>query len=140
MVRGPGYFPITGCLDELERGGAPGLHQAEDSVSVTLTGMYGGALHQAEAATTDQAARSLSQSIWLGVLVLLFTIGAFVAALILASRLAGRLRRLRNKTIELADVQLPSMVLRRGRAVRRGRDPLRPRHRRPRSRRVLRRP
>ncbi len=88
--------------------------KAENSVSATLVGMYGDALRQAEVTTTNQAGRSVSQSIWLGSLVLALTIAAFVAALILASRLAGRLQRLRTKTIELADVQLPSMVRRIG--------------------------
>jgi signal transduction histidine kinase len=91
-----------------------GWLKAEESLTVGLFGMYGNVMRLSENATSTVAGQTLSRSIWLGSLVLLLTIAAFVAALLLASRLAGRLQRLRDKTIELADVQLPSMVRRIG--------------------------
>lgn len=60
------------------------------------------------------ANQTLSRSIWLGALVLALTIGAFAAALLLANRLVGRLRRLRSRTLELADSKLPAIVARLG--------------------------
>ena len=45
---------------------------------------------------------------------LALTIGALTAALLLANRLVGRLRRLRTRTLELADSTLPEIVARLG--------------------------
>ncbi|WP_324194024.1 sensor histidine kinase [Nocardia blacklockiae] len=56
----------------------------------------------------DTAARSLAG----GAAVLLIAVLAFVAALVLANRFIGRMRRLRSDTLSLADEQLPDIMRR----------------------------
>ena len=54
----------------------------------------------------------MSRSVLLGSLVLVLAVGAFVTAIVLANGLVRLLRRLREKTLELAGETLPSMVAR----------------------------
>jgi signal transduction histidine kinase len=87
---------------------------AENTVSTSLNGLWLGAFQQADSAAVAAANHTLSNSVLAGSLVLVLTVAAFVAALLLANGLVRRLRRLRSKTLELAEVTLPSMVQRIG--------------------------
>ncbi|WP_245677890.1 sensor histidine kinase [Nocardia acidivorans] len=60
------------------------------------------ARHQGDEATRD--------SLLGGAVVLLIATLAFVAALVLANRFIGRMRRLRRDTLELADERMPGMI------------------------------
>jgi signal transduction histidine kinase len=96
--------------------GAPmaGWLAAESTVSAGLLQLWIDSDQQSADATVTAANQTLSRAIWLGALVLGLTIAAFAAALILANRLVGRLRRLRTRTLELADRNLPDIVARLG--------------------------
>jgi hypothetical protein len=96
--------------------GAPmaGWLAAESTVSAGVLQLWIDSDQQSAGATVAAANQTLSRSIWLGVLVLALTIGVFAAALLLANRLVGRLRRLRTRTLELADSKLPEIVARLG--------------------------
>jgi len=87
---------------------------AENTVSGGLLGLWGDSFRQAESSATAAANATLSRSVLLGSLVLVLAVAAFVAAMVLANGLVRRLRRLRAKTLELADEKLPSMVRRIG--------------------------
>jgi signal transduction histidine kinase len=96
--------------------GAPmdGWLAAESTVSASLLQLWIDSDQQSADATVTAANQTLSRAIWLGALVLGLTIAAFAAALILANRLVGRLRRLRTRTLELAETNLPDIVARLG--------------------------
>jgi signal transduction histidine kinase len=96
--------------------GAPvaGWLAAESTVSAGILQLWIDSDQQSADATVAAANQTLSRSIWLGALVLAVTIAAFAAALVLANRLVGRLRRLRTRTLELADTKLPEIVARLG--------------------------
>jgi Nitrate and nitrite sensing/Histidine kinase-, DNA gyrase B-, and HSP90-like ATPase/HAMP domain len=85
---------------------------AEDQVSAKLFGLWSDyfavGLDDAGAAANQK----VSSSVLVGSVVLVLTLAAFSAALLLANGLVRRLRRLRTRTLELADVQLPSIVAR----------------------------
>jgi len=85
---------------------------AEDQVSAKLFGLwsdyFGVGLDDASAAANQK----VSSSILVGSVVVGLTVTAFGAALFLANGLVRRLRRLRTRTLELAEVELPSMVQR----------------------------
>ncbi|WP_328391494.1 sensor histidine kinase [Nocardia sp. NBC_00416] len=66
----------------------------------------------AHATARAQGADTANRSLAGGAAVLLITILAFVAALVLANRFIGRMRRLRNDTLELADERLPDIMRR----------------------------
>ena len=87
---------------------------AENTVSGGLLGLWGDSFRQAESSATAAANATLSRSVLLGSLVLVLAVAAFVAAMVLANGLVRRLRRLRARTLELADEKLPSMVRRIG--------------------------
>jgi signal transduction histidine kinase len=87
---------------------------AEKTVSAALFGLWGDDLHYADTAASTAASNTLSRSILAGSLVLALSVAAFVAAIVLANGLVRRLRRLRSRTLELADVTLPAMVRRIG--------------------------
>jgi signal transduction histidine kinase len=94
--------------------GAPvaGWLTAEAVVSAGVLQLWTDSDQQSADTIVAAANQTLSRSIWLGVLVLALTIGAFAAAVALANRLVGRLRRLRTRTLELADTKLPEIVAR----------------------------
>jgi signal transduction histidine kinase len=96
--------------------GAPtgGWLAAEGTVSASLLQLWIDSDQQSADATVAAANQTLSRSVLLGSLVLALTIAAFAAALVLANRLVGRLRRLRTRTLELADRNLPEIVARLG--------------------------
>lgn len=85
---------------------------AEDTVSAGLLGLWADGLRHAQAEAAAAADRTVSRSVLLGSLVLALAIAAFAAALVLANALVRRLQRLRAKTLELADVTLPSIIRR----------------------------
>ena len=87
---------------------------AENTVSTDLLVVWGTEMHDTEASAVDAANQTVNRSILVGSLVLALSIAAFVAALLLANGLVRRLRRLRATTLELADVNLPSMIRRIG--------------------------
>ena len=87
---------------------------AENTVSSSLLGLWGDNFQQAEKAAVAEANVTLSRSVLLGSLVLTLAVAAFAAAIVLANGLVRRLQRLRTRTLELADVTLPSMVRRIG--------------------------
>ncbi|WP_454197884.1 nitrate- and nitrite sensing domain-containing protein [Nocardia sp. Marseille-Q1738] len=62
----------------------------------------------------EHGERTAQQSLLGGAAVLLITTLAFLAALVLANRFIGRMRRLRRDTLELADHQLPDLMRRLG--------------------------
>jgi signal transduction histidine kinase len=87
---------------------------AENTVSADLLGLWNDSFRQGQAAAETAANQTLSRSVLVGSLVLALTVAAFAAALVLANRVVRRLRMLRTKTLELADVKLPSIVSRIG--------------------------
>jgi signal transduction histidine kinase len=87
---------------------------AEKTISAGILQLWIDSDQQSANATVAAANSTLTRSIWLGVVVLAATIAAFAAALLLANGLVGRLRRLRTRTLELADTKLPEIVARLG--------------------------
>ena len=85
---------------------------AENTVSADLLGLWGDSFRQSENSAVAAANQTLSRAILLGSLVLALSIAAFITAIVLASGLVRRLRRLREQTLELADSKLPSMMAR----------------------------
>jgi signal transduction histidine kinase len=85
---------------------------AENTVSAGLFGLWGDDLRSADATAVAAANQTLSRALLAGSLVLVLSVAAFAAALLLANGLVRRLRRLRSKTLELTDVKLPSIVRR----------------------------
>jgi signal transduction histidine kinase len=96
--------------------GAPmtGWLAAESTVSAGLLQLWIDSDQHSADATVTAANQTLSRAIWVGAAVLGLTTAALVAALILANQLVGRLRRLRTRTLELADRNLPDIVARLG--------------------------
>ncbi|NKY49026.1 sensor histidine kinase [Nocardia vermiculata] len=70
------------------------------------------ASRDAHAAARAQGDRTTAGSLAGGGAVLLISILAFVAALVLANRFIGRMRRLRRETLQLADDRLPEIMRR----------------------------
>jgi signal transduction histidine kinase len=119
LVAGSAWHLATAGEDDLIQRGklsvpAAGWLAAEDTVSAGLLGLWEENFRQAENAGVAGASRTLSRSVVLGSLVLALAVAAFVAALVLANGLVRRLRRLRGRTLELAEERLPSMVARIG--------------------------
>jgi signal transduction histidine kinase len=117
LVAGGAWRLATSGEDDLARQGrlaepVAGWLAAEDTVSAGLLGLWGDSIRQAVSAAAAAANYTLSRSVLLGSLALGLALAAFVIALVLANRLVARLRRLRAKTLELADETLPSMVAR----------------------------
>jgi signal transduction histidine kinase len=103
--------------DELARSGKLAMPLntwvgAEQTVFADLRGLWADELAYAQSAAVMAANQALYRSIVLGSLVLVMAAGGFAAALVLANGLVRRLQRLRRKTLELADVTLPSLVQR----------------------------
>ncbi|ANN15639.1 histidine kinase [Amycolatopsis orientalis] len=75
--------------------------------------MMRGFVEQSGAATTeaiDEADRTLITSAIAAAIALLVAIGVFVIALRLSNRLIGRLARLREDTLDVAEIRLPELV------------------------------
>jgi signal transduction histidine kinase len=119
LISGSAWRTATAGEDALASHGrlggpAAGWLAAESTVSAGLLRLWIDSDQLSADATVASANQTLSRSIWLGALVLALTAAAFAAAVILANRLVGRLRRLRTRTLELADTRLPEMVARLG--------------------------
>ncbi|HEX4094161.1 MAG TPA: nitrate- and nitrite sensing domain-containing protein [Trebonia sp.] len=119
VTSGSAWRAATAGEDSLAGGGGLGVPMAgwltaESTVSAGLLTLWIDSDQQSADATVTAANQTLSRAIWLGAVVLGLTIAAFAAALILANRLVGRLRRLRTRTLELADRDLPDIVARLG--------------------------
>ncbi|WP_324194565.1 sensor histidine kinase [Nocardia terpenica] len=71
--------------------------------------------HDAHAVARGEGDRIARNSLLGGAAVLVVSVLAFVAALVLANRFIGRMRRLRRDTLELADQRLPELMDRLGR-------------------------
>jgi signal transduction histidine kinase len=87
---------------------------AEDQVSAKLFGLWSDYFRVGLDDAGAAANQKVSSSVLVGSVVLALTLAAFAAALLLANGLVRRLRRLRTRTLELADVRLPSIVQRIG--------------------------
>jgi len=85
---------------------------AEDQVSAKLFGLWSDYFRVGLNDASTAADQRVSSSVLVGSVVLALTLVAFAAALLLANGLVRRLRRLRTRTLELADVRLPSIVQR----------------------------
>lgn len=87
---------------------------AENTVSTGLLTLWVDDLHSTEAVAQAAANQTVSRSILVGSLVLALALATLAAAVVLARGLVRRLLRLRSRTLELADVTLPSLVRRIG--------------------------
>jgi signal transduction histidine kinase len=85
---------------------------AEDQVSAPLFRLWSDDFRVGLSSAGNSASQRLSNAILVGSVALGLTLGAFVASLLLASRLVNRLRKLRTRTLKLADAELPSIVQR----------------------------
>jgi signal transduction histidine kinase len=85
---------------------------AESQVSAQLLSLWGDHFRYAESLAQDAANKTLVQSILAGASVLVLAVLALLIAIRLANALVRRLRRLRSRTLEVADEQLPAMVRR----------------------------
>lgn len=117
LVAGAAWQLATSGEDDLAQRGKLAVPvadwlTAENTVSAGLLGLWGDSFRQAQSSAVAAANATLSRSVLLGSLVLALAVAAFVAAMVLANGLVHRLRRLREKTLELADSKLPSMVAR----------------------------
>jgi signal transduction histidine kinase len=115
LIAGNSWQVATAGEDALAGGGklgapAAGWLAAESTVSAGLLQLWIDSDQQSADATVSAASQTLSRSIWLGALVLVLTIAALAAALLLANRLVGRLRRLHRRTLALAESKLPEIV------------------------------
>jgi len=119
LTTGSAWRLATSGEDNLAQRGQLGVPYtswlaAENTVSTDLLGVFSDSLLQGQKAAAAAANQTLSRAVLLGSLVLVLSAAAFAVSLVLANRLVGRLRRLRTKTLELADVKLPSIVARLG--------------------------
>ncbi|HST83172.1 MAG TPA: nitrate- and nitrite sensing domain-containing protein [Kineosporiaceae bacterium] len=83
---------------------------ASTEISTKLAAAYLAQSERANAAAVDDAERELTRALFVGLGVLLLTALVFILVTRLSTGLIGRLRRLQNETLELADVQLPAMI------------------------------
>lgn len=119
LVAGSAWQLAMAGEDELAQNGKLAMSDAdwinaEQSVSAGLTGMWRDSFSQAQSSAETAANATLSRAVLLGSVVMALSVAAFAAAMLLANGLVRRLRRLRAKTLELADEKLPSMVRRIG--------------------------
>ncbi|RZQ59465.1 ATP-binding protein [Amycolatopsis suaedae] len=92
---------------------------ASRQVGDSLMGLFVQQSSQSTQKAIDDGENTLITSIIAGALALLFAVAVFLLALRLSNRLIGRLARLREDTLDLADTRLPELVgrLRRGEDV-----------------------
>jgi signal transduction histidine kinase len=119
LVSGSAWRIATNGEDALASHGeigapASGWLAAESTASAGLLQLWIDSDRQSADVSVAAANQTLSRSILLGSLVLALTIAAFAAALVLANRLVRRLRRLRTRTLEIAEENLPEIVARLG--------------------------
>jgi hypothetical protein len=119
LAAGGAWQLATSGEDDLAQRGmlavpVAGWLAAENTVSADLLGLWGDSFRQSETSAVAAANQTLSRSVLLGSLVLVLSVAAFITAIMLANGLVRRLRRLREKTLELAGEKLPSIVRRIG--------------------------
>ena len=126
LLAGDSWKTLTTVENTLLRGGQARLpvpeaqwRGASREVGGTLMSMF---VQQSGAATTqaiDEADTTFIRSLIAGAAALLVAILVFIVALRLSNRLIGRLARLREDTLDMADVRLPELVeqVRAGQAV-----------------------
>jgi hypothetical protein len=117
LINSPAWRLTTSAEDSLASTGALNVPMAdwlnaENQVSTQLLALWGEHFQYAESLAQAAATRSLTQSILAGSGVLVLAVLAFLIAVRLANALVRRLRRLRSRTLEVADEQLPAMVRR----------------------------
>ncbi|MFD6224363.1 sensor histidine kinase [Nocardia asteroides] len=87
-----------------------GWQLAITEVRTKLLAVWDGQARDANTNAHEVGADTARSSLLVGIGVALVTLSAFLAALILANRLIGRMRRLRRDTLELADERLPDTI------------------------------
>ncbi|HWC84585.1 MAG TPA: nitrate- and nitrite sensing domain-containing protein [Pseudonocardiaceae bacterium] len=117
LVNGNAYQVATSGEDSLASTGRLNVPMAdwltaENQVSTQLLSLWGQHFRFAESLAKDAANQTLVQSILAGAGVLVLAVLALLIAIRLANALVRRLRRLRSRTLEVADEQLPGMVRR----------------------------
>ncbi len=95
--------------------GVAAWQEASGQVGSALLKVWDDQSRDAHVIARELGDRTARQSLLGGAAVLLVATLAFVAALVLANRFIGRMRRLRRDTLELADQQLPDLMHRLGR-------------------------
>lgn len=95
--------------------GVAAWQEASGQVSSALLKVWDDQSRAAHQIARERGDRTARQSMLGGAGVLLVATIAFLAALIMANRFIGRMRRLRRDTLELADQQLPDLMSRLGR-------------------------
>ncbi len=88
--------------------------EASGQVVSALLKLWEDQSRDAHVIAREHGERTAQQSLLGGAAVLVIATLAFLAALILANRFIGRMRRLRRDTLELADHQLPDLMRRLG--------------------------
>ncbi len=86
------------------------FRDAESQVADELLRMWHDQFNYGTDLAADAANTTLWQSIVAGAIALVAAIGGFLVSIRLANALVRRLRRLRSKTLELAEVKLPALV------------------------------
>lgn len=95
--------------------GVAAWQEASGQVSSALLKVWDDQSRDAHQIARERGDRTARQSMLGGAGVLLVATIAFLAALVMANRFIGRMRRLRHDTLELADRQLPDLMSRLGR-------------------------
>ncbi|MEV6773471.1 nitrate- and nitrite sensing domain-containing protein [Nocardia sp. NPDC051030] len=85
---------------------------AAEEVDKALAGLWQAQTTEAQRLAGDAAAETTRNSIWAGAAMLVVAVGAILVALALANRIIRRLKGLRDRTLALADVQLPETMRR----------------------------
>lgn len=88
----------------------PDWQDATTRISEGLLSLWQSHQRYTQQIATDTGSRVAGNSMLAGAAVLLVTIGAFLIALRLSSRVIRRLKRLRAETLALADEQLPAVM------------------------------
>ncbi|WP_244976159.1 nitrate- and nitrite sensing domain-containing protein [Nocardia huaxiensis] len=94
--------------------GVAAWQQASGHVKASLQQIWEDQSRDAHVIAREQGAAATRNASLGGAVVLLIAVLAFVAALIMANRFIGRMRRLRRDTLELADHRMPELIARLG--------------------------
>jgi signal transduction histidine kinase len=119
LIAGDSWKTVTNVENTLLRGGSAKLpasvtqdqwRAASRDVGDTMMSMFVQQSSQATNAATNQADAALVRSIIAAAAALLVAIAVFIVALRLSNRLIRRLARLREDTLDMAEVRLPELV------------------------------
>ncbi|WP_280489591.1 sensor histidine kinase [Nocardia carnea] len=91
---------------------APSWQQASTRLTSALLKLWEDQSRDAHAIAREEGTDTASLSLIGGIVVLVVTLVAFLGTLFVANRFIGRMRRLRNDTLELADHRLPDLMRR----------------------------